>query len=166
MYDFKISRYIPLLVLPIYNAIFLKTLYMDFRYTLTMFGAVILEELVYRVFLLKIFGKWNQKFGFWISNILFSIAHFANIKEDEDITYVAMQVIMAFFVGICFSSVVLLTGHIIPCVIIHFLINITAFGEREFGIGIWVCIVWYAVYGMVLYKKINFTKGKENETLY
>ena len=71
----------------------------------------ILEELLFRLIPMQLFGK-EQKKAIIISSLFFSFAH-ANL----------FQLPYAFLAGIIFSFIYLISGSVIPGIVLHFLNN-------------------------------------------
>lgn len=69
------------------------------------------EELFFRGFLTK-------RFGIWISSIVFGLAHFAYGSY--------IQVIGTFGIGLILAYIYKDTKSILPCILIHFLYNLSA----------------------------------------
>ena len=124
-----------------------------------MLCASIAEELFFRGFLLRILLKWSRAGGIVVSGAVFALAHFVNLSQGADLSYVLMQTLCAFAAGIGFAAVTAASGSVLPCIVAHFLINISAgsgtMGPAECGLGLWVCAAVYVVYGIWIYIRNN-----------
>ena len=84
------------------------------------------EELFFRVLLLDYF-KSNSVLAMVIKpSLLFAVYHIVNIFGTTDKKYIFWQVVLAFIIGVCYNMTVMAYKSIIPCVLSHFLTNITA----------------------------------------
>ena len=74
--------------------------------------APITEEIFFRGFLLKTFGKANQRFAVFFTALMFGLAH-KNIP----------QFILTFLLGIFLAHITLKHGSLIPAILVHFFLN-------------------------------------------
>lgn len=107
----------------------------------------ILEELLFRLIPMKLFEN-EQKNAVLISSLFFAFAH-ANL----------FQIPYAFFAGIIFSFIYLLSGSIIPCIALHFLNNCISLisiymGEDIITVSVVSVLTAVSLIGIIKNKKI------------
>lgn len=91
----------------------------------------IMEEIVFRSFLCRSIEQMsNENKAIIISSMIFGCFHFLNIG-NYPLIYVLLQVLYAFGMGIVFSVVFYKSRSIIPCIIIHILIDFLGTFELE-----------------------------------
>lgn len=91
----------------------------------------IMEEIVFRSFLCRSIEQMsNENIAIIISSMIFGCFHFLNIG-NYPLIYVLLQVLYAFGMGIVFSVVFYKSKSIIPCIIIHILIDFLGTFELE-----------------------------------
>lgn len=155
----KYLFFLPLGALPVYNVLTGSGWELSFSLAALMLCASIAEELFFRGFLLRILLKWSRAGGIVVSGAVFALAHFVNLIQGADLSYVLMQTLCAFSAGIGFAAVTAASGSVLPCIAAHFLINISAgsgtMGPAECGLGLWVCAAVYVVYGIWIYIRNN-----------
>lgn len=123
----------------------------------------IMEELVFRSFLCRSIEQVSDKNkAIIISSLIFGCFHLINIGSYPFI-YVILQVLYAFSMGIVFSVVFYQSNSIIPCVIVHIVIDF--FGEFEiepiFIVEIFGTILC-GLCAIYFYFKNNSIKKQEN----
>lgn len=133
------------------------------------FLMVFLEEFFFRGYLLRIISvkyhienKWKTAV---ISSLLFGVFHFVNYFQGADLLFTVLQVIGAFGIGMCFSSLTLYFRSIIPGTTIHLLINATSFNEERKSAIITISFlslaILHIIYAKILYNKMeNPSKGE------
>lgn len=91
----------------------------------------IMEELIFRSFLCRSI-EWvsDKNKAIIISSLIFGCFHLINIGSYPFI-YVMLQVLYAFSVGIAFSVVFYKCSSIIPCILIHIIIDFLGSFETE-----------------------------------
>ena len=94
-------------------------------WVLAIVAAPILEELVFRKFVLDRVGHLGEGIAVLSSALIFGLAH-----------QNAGQFFLAFFLGLLFAKIYLRTGRILYTMLLHFLINLTATAD-EIG-----CLIW------------------------
>ena len=94
-------------------------------WVLAIVAAPILEELVFRKFVLDRVGHLGEGIAVLSSALIFGLAH-----------QNAGQFFLAFFLGLLFAKIYLRTGRIIYTMLLHFLINLTGTMD-EVG-----CLIW------------------------
>lgn len=102
--------------------------------------APVTEELVFRGVVLKNLSRVSQRFGIFVSALLFGLAH-ENIPQG----------ILAFVLGIFLAYITISHNSIAPAILVHFCVNTTEtiFSSlNEIGDGASVQI--YAVYSLVI----------------
>lgn len=119
------------------------------------------EEFLFRGFLLSNFTSQYKKNilkgSIWTS-CLFTGAHVVNMYSGFSLEYVITQCIYAGTLGFCLAVLVCIKQSVIPTIIIHLLINITAKNEIKTEPLLFSVIgLLYFIYGIWLYSK----KGNE-----
>jgi len=151
---------IPLLCFPLFNLIIFRANF-DIMILILMVSICMLEELFFRKYLLEAIIRKNKTLGFFLSALIFALFHFSNILNNSSILYISLQIIVAFFVGLCYNGLVLKYQSILPTFLLHLLTNICGVGDlnayaNEYIIGLCFCTVIYFIYGVWFF--INQTK--------
>jgi membrane protease YdiL (CAAX protease family) len=127
---------------------------------------------------------------FWLSSIIFGLAHSANIFSGGDFFSCVIQVIYASGIGMLLGAVYLRTGNLLPCILGHMSLDFFEFVRKDLsqsgglmmgmGAGDWIT-VFSALVGAVLglwlirekyHPEImevwdrKWNKGEFNETVY
>lgn len=112
---------------------------------LTVFLAVVLEEVLFRDLLLRALCKKNLLIGCLLTSLLFAAAHFLNLGTGTEPVYVLLQAVYALAIGLALCAVAISSESLLPCIGIHFLINITAgdsYGTPPQADPLfWVCVL-------------------------
>lgn len=116
---------IPLLGFPLINLLVAKAFWFDFSLAFLMLSVAIVEEIFFRGFLLQSLMRLGKKRAIFITSFVFGVFHFVNLYRAANLRYVLLQVMYAFAVGAYYSIMAIKTNSILPCVLSHFLINIT-----------------------------------------
>ncbi|MBQ8238114.1 MAG: CPBP family intramembrane metalloprotease [Oscillospiraceae bacterium] len=116
---------LPLFLLPGYNLMTADGFAPDLPTAALMLCAAVTEEIFFRGFLLHFLARRSKTAGIYLTSILFSILHIVNLTQNIDPVYTWMQVICAFASGLCYSTVTISIGSLLPCIAAHFLTNIT-----------------------------------------
>jgi len=86
------------------------------------------EEIAFRGVILKLQLKKYSKMTSIITNgILFGLSHFVGLLSGQSLEGTLGQVFFASCLGIAISYVFVKTGSLLPCIIIHYLVN--SFGQ-------------------------------------
>ena len=99
-----------------------------------------------------------------VSAAVFGIVHAMNLLAGANLSSTIFQVCYAFLIGVMFEAVFLRVGTIWPSVIMHVIVDATAFltmdlvkpvlsSELEFGLEFWLVVVFslfFAVWGLYL----------------
>lgn len=137
---------------------------------LSIIFAVILEEVIFRVVLLQFFCKWGHIFGILLSTALFAAAHLSNLESGATAVYLLYQVVFALAAGFAFAGLSLSCRSLLPCIAIHFLINITASHSRnltgEYHFLFWLCIAVYLACGVRNIRFLNKMNSAKKGCLY
>jgi len=87
----------------------------------------IFEEIVFRgIILFQLRSKYSDRMAILLSSVLFSLYHFSVILS-RPIDAVIGGVIMSFFYGLAWGSLVLQTNSILPSMIAHYIIDTFGF---------------------------------------
>ncbi len=159
-----------LLVLPVFNIICERGIKIAFSTIVYMISISITEEIFFRGFLLRYLLKRSMLYGIVISSVIFAVFHVVNLFQYKYNVYILLQVFCAFVVSICYSAITIQYNSLFPCFIAHALTNIM--GSRDFTtsnvfcgnmMGLWICIVIYACYGIFLCRKNELIIIKERK---
>ena len=115
-----------------------------------------LEELLFRFVPIKLLSD-NKKSAFLVSSVLFAFAH-ANL----------FQIPYAFLAGAVFSGLYMMTGSILPCVLLHFFNNLLSLLSIYGYLKIWtypIIFVLLCISVAVIAKRKESYKQKLNEML-
>ncbi|MBQ8147524.1 MAG: CPBP family intramembrane metalloprotease [Lachnospiraceae bacterium] len=156
--------YVPLLSMPLLNIILGKANGVDALLIsegiLVLWGALF-EELFFRGFLMHIFHKrlqWKTWISVVISAIIFGLFHLNNLYVENGL-YVGVQAASALAMGICFGIAFLRTRSLIPGMLIHAGMNVTAvFMPIENETLLWVYLliaILHIPYAIWLYQGIE-----------
>lgn len=77
--------------------------------------APITEELVFRGIIMKNLSRVSQRFGIFVSALLFALAH-ENIPQG----------VLAFLLGILLGYITIKHNSLVPAMIVHFVVNVTS----------------------------------------
>ena len=152
---------IPILFLPIYNFLCIRECNMNWSVVVLALNVSIIEELFFRGFLLHYCMKRNRMKGVFVSALIFGVFHCVNLIQNREWKYVLFQSIGAIIVGIYYNEIVLKYNSLFPCIIAHFLINVTGMqGELQVDnsavvIGYGICMMFYLTSEIFLYRKIK-----------
>lgn len=154
----------PLTVLPFSNLFLTDVLILPGHSVLLTLCTCTAEELFFRGFL---FSCLRKHIGHWSAGVvstIFALFHLANLISGWPPGYVAVQVLVAFSVSLYYCLIRFHWGSLYPCVIAHFLTNITA-GElltdlQSDAYLIWMMVsVSYLVCSLFLFRKISVNNG-------
>ncbi len=117
-----------------------------------------LEELIFRGLLFNGMSKGSLTAAIIVSSVTFGAGHIVNLFMGAPLLDTLLQLVYAAAVGFCFTAVFLACGSILPCIIVHAIVNSLSIFALEPGVGmnLFMCIVQTAVslvYGLYLLKK-------------
>jgi membrane protease YdiL (CAAX protease family) len=101
----------------------------DWQYTIVILCASVIEELFFRGFLFHRLLKYGAPAATLAASAFFAGMHLANFFSGVDFPYIAMQIFLSFCVSMSFCAVVLRWKSLLPVMLIHCLINLTASGS-------------------------------------
>lgn len=145
---------IPLLILPVLNLSGSVSVCPP-HYILLMFSVCCVEEIMFRGVLLSFLIHHLGRWGILCAAFAFSILHCVNFFSDIPFSYVLVQILLAFFVGIYYNLIRLYCRSLYPCIAAHFLTNITASTEAVSPPYTILHIVILTGCGFILYSKIS-----------
>ena len=121
------------------------------------------EELFFRGILLSFFRKKGIKPVINIVGVsaLFAVSHIINLLSGFEISYVLIQLLFSFSVGLCLTAVSYYTNSIVITFVLHSLINITAVNDVSFNEEYIVISV-----ALIIICSIIIRKGTRNEFVY
>lgn len=158
----SISYFIPFLALPFYNYMLADTSVIDSSWVLLMLCVVSVEEIFFRGVLYGLLSEWSKVGYIVVSSVIFALFHLMNFGEGADWLYVEMQAIAALGMGIACSAMVVYGNSIYPCIILHFLVNISSGCGIKYEMnslhsvetyGLVFCVFIYIFFGIVIYRK-------------
>ena len=126
---------LPLLILPVLNLLPLFLHGFDAVQPVLMASVlltllwVLVEEILFRGFLPVAAMepmKFNEVQCAIAVSAVFALFHFAGIIKGADVSYAAVQSILAFGAGFAFTALTFRSGSILPAAAIHFLLNLSA----------------------------------------
>lgn len=180
---YKLARawfFIPLIVVACFGLIggvevqyaALETIF----FVISMICVGFLEEIIFRGFLFVGMADKNITSAIIVSSITFGIGHIVNLLNGKDLFATIMQIVFAVAVGFVLVILFYRGKSLIPCIVFHGLNNsLSAFektnaevaemfsmSEAQFElVCIAILVVILALYGIVLYKKLNCTEEKD-----
>lgn len=111
--------------------------------------AAVLEEVLFRGILPLVLCRRGDVFCAVLSSLIFAAAHLVNLERGASPVFVLCQVLFALSAGLAFFGIVLSCGSLLPCMGIHFLINLTApVSPPEPKPLLWLCIAVYFACGI------------------
>ncbi len=155
-----------LLALPAWQLYTFRTVAADFLPLLT---AVLAEELFFRGFLLQRLCRRSVLAGALGSAMLFAALHGMNYLAGYEPTYVELQILTAFSAGLFWGLLRLRLRSLLPCLLAHFFVNLTAAAPSAVDIsllfpGLFICCVLMIGSSIPLYQRI--IHGGTYETVY
>lgn len=117
---------------------------------------VFLEELFFRGWLPR---KIGGKHPLAVSSVLFGMLHLVNLTQGIDLAHCLLQAMGAACFGLSAALFTALYSSILPAVVIHFLINITAstritLSLKDYIISAVIAVIC-AAYAQTVYKKYH-----------
>lgn len=85
------------------------------------------EEIYFRGIICNIWQERGATKACLISSALFGVCHLLNIAGGASVVKTILQICFAFFYGLVFAYIFIITESIWPCVIIHFLHDFCSF---------------------------------------
>ena len=156
---------LPLLLLPVWQLCLFRTLASDL---LPLATAVLAEELLFRGFLLPCLCRRSVNLGVFGTALLFALLHGLNYLGGYEPIYVALQVVTAFSAGLFWALLRLRSRSLLPCLLAHFLINLTAVPDAVtvplFFYGLLVCCLLMVCCSIPLYRRV--IHGGTYETIH
>ncbi len=131
-------------------------------FVISMICVGFLEELIFRGFLFKAMCRDNVKTAIVVSSLTFGFGHIVNLLRGAELAETLCQLIYASAIGFCFTVVFYVGKSIIPCIIVHAIVNSTSYFavtegmSRIFPIISTVIITVVSVgYGVYLLRRVN-----------
>ena len=146
----------PLILFPIVNLLIFGGGLLSVSKIILMLSVSCVEEIFFRGFLQYELSRKSQLTGILITNIIFAGFHLVNFVYIPNATYIIIQVLCAFFIGSYYSLITIKFKSLFPCILSHFLINITS-GENNMnlyidpGTGSMLFTVLIGIIGAVMY---------------
>lgn len=148
---------LPLLVPPVLNAALFGYSLLPLSAVLLAFGVAVAEEVFFRGFLLRFLARLGDVAAPLVGSLFFGLFHFINVFGGADPLYTALQAFFAFGTGLAFCGTRRSSGSLLPCIIAHFLINLTgAESVLPQASAVWalsLCGGLMAVWGLWLWTK-------------
>ena len=120
----------------------------------------VIEELLFRGYLLKTLQKNSVKTAVLVSSLTFGLGHIVNLANGAELLPTLLQLLYAFAIGLMLSVFMVRVGNIIPCCAFHGIFNALAAFSNESGQTandqVTVCIVitaLSALYALYLWKR-------------
>ena len=99
------------------------------------------EEMIFRGFLFRaLLKKDGPRVAVIVSAVTFGIGHIVNILAGMDIAENLLMVVFAVAWGFVFTMVYYKTGSLLPCIIVHAVVDVLSMLAMETAWGAWVHI--------------------------
>jgi len=134
-------------IFPVINLILCEMKFVTVHQILLFVTSAVVEELLFRrVLLEKLLSKYNQIVSLVVTNVAFSLVHLLNLTS-EPISYILIQIFLAFTYGVLLSVIYTKTNSIILPLLLHILINILSIGIvlPDFTLLYLLLVVFYLV---------------------
>ena len=96
-------------------------------FVISMLCVGFLEELIFRGFLFRAMCRDNVKTAIVVSSLTFGFGHIVNLLRGAELAETLCQLIYASAIGFCFTAVFYVGKSIIPCIIVHAVVNSTSY---------------------------------------
>ena len=96
-------------------------------FVISMLCVGFLEELIFRGFLFRAMCQDNVKTAIVVSSLTFGFGHIVNLLRGAELAETLCQLIYASAIGFCFTAVFYVGKSIIPCIIVHAVVNSTSY---------------------------------------
>ncbi len=131
-------------------------------YVLAMLCVGVIEEVLFRGFLLRAMSAQSMKWAVIVSSVTFGLGHIVNLLNGADFIPTLLQVIYATAMGFLFTVIVLRSGSLLPCIAAHSLVNaLSAFAVQSDivmqGIFAGVLTVFAVIYSALLIRSVPST---------
>lgn len=155
---------LPLIVLPLGNRIATSTLELSVHNVLLTLCICMAEELFFRGFLLSFLQSRQRLRSIFTAALIFALFHGGNLLSGWNPQYVMIQMFLAFSVGMYLCILRLFCGSLVPGIIAHFLVNLTAGSHLNTSFSgaliLWgICAAIYLVCSLLLFSKIDTKHG-------
>lgn len=101
-------------------------------YVLAMLCVGVIEEVLFRGFLLRAMSAQSPKWAVVVASVTFGLGHIVNLLNGADFIPTLLQVIYATTMGFLFTVIVLRSGSLLPCIAAHSLVNgLSAFSVEQ-----------------------------------
>ena len=124
---------LPMLILAVHNFLFSDR--PSAAAALLLALAAVTEEIFFRGFLLRFLMRCGARRAILFSAVLFALFHLANTASF----YTLLQLLCALGAGLCFASAALVYKSILPGILCHVLINVTADGSSTGSVMSLLC---------------------------
>lgn len=145
----------PLAVLPVCNLLYTRQLSASWDAVVLLLCAAVAEELLFRGWLLHRLIK-KPSSAIVVSSLAFSLLHAANLVHASSWQAVFLQMMSAFFFGLCFGMITLRCASLFPSILAHILVNLTGMSASPPGLAIIACIAVYALCALRLCRLTQF----------
>ncbi|MDD6039167.1 MAG: type II CAAX endopeptidase family protein [bacterium] len=124
------------------------------------------EEIYFRGIICEMWKEKSTTISVFVSSVLFGVCHLMNVLGGADLKNTILQIFFAFFYGIVFAQIYIISNSILPCVILHFLHDFCSFTGASLNptmntVLAAVQTVILIVYGWMLWKQ---TKKEGRQT--
>lgn len=127
----------------------------------------VIEELLFRGYLLRLLERRSVKTAILVSSLTFGLGHIVNLANGAELLPTLLQLVYALAIGLMLSVFMVRAKNIVPCCIFHGVFNALAAFSSEAGqtigyqvtvcAGITVISLGYALY---LWKKGSQVKSE------
>ena len=129
----------------------------------SMFCVGFIEELIFRGFLFRAIAKKNERTAIIVSSITFGIGHIVNLLNGAEILPTILQILYAMSIGYLFVVFLVKSKSLIPCIIVHGLINALSLFAVEGGTAnqiISAVVLTVVALGYAIYLNTNIHTAK------
>lgn len=151
-----------LLLFPAYNCLTAAYLERKIWTALLTLSCCVAEEVFFRGFLLQYLKKYGIKTSVVVSSLIFALYHLGNDAQSPGALFVCLQVIASFSAGMCYGAALCLSDSILPCILAHFLTNVTASPVPDVHLApLCVCIGLSCVFGIYILHKCDIKQRRK-----
>ncbi|MDD7794429.1 CPBP family intramembrane glutamic endopeptidase [Clostridium sp. 'White wine YQ'] len=162
--------YIPLIILPFLNLIYginTSLSIVEIAFLLAMYAGVgFMEEVIFRGLMFKaLIKKWNRYVVVIFISFTFAMGHIVSMTAiGQNSTDTVLQIINALVVGCMFMTVILASGNLTICIIVHIMYNFI--GNISMANSSHIEIIAVNTTITVLYFLYLFFKGKHTKAFF
>lgn len=127
----------------------------------TMLNVGFVEEIIFRGFLFKMMAKSNVKSATVVSALTFGMGHIVNLLNGAPLLPTVLQIGYATAIGYLFVVIFLKSQSLIPCILMHSLMNALSIFHADTPVSSYVSSVFLIIVPLLYALAIN-RRGKES----